>query len=480
MIDAIVNKLSISCVGAMIHIEDTVRCGLETAVKTLQLYFILLIVSQLLWGIPVYTQDDGTCSNTAVEALRSADSVCVQIGANEACYGNTLVDATLRTITADQFDTPGEQIDLAEIDSLRLSRMNLENGTWGVAKLRIQSTTLDSQLEDITVLLFGDVNIDNDVFPRTILSGRIASASGAYVNLRDVPNFITPIIGSVPPDTIVSVLGRLSNSAWYRIQMDNPNRIGWIPAEYVIIDGDVEQLYVDDPNETYYGPMQAFAYASGTAVDQACGSSQVDGLLIQTPEGPAQVKLFINEVSIDLLPSEHGNTMFVRSQAGGEMTMDMLQGSAYVEAFGVGYTAVQGSRVSVALSNDLSPANVPSPPRPYNADEVAGLPLEALGDIQPAAPATVDTIIENSTAPWIRDVVEQPPTNTGTDETGTIVNADGTVTTTDGTTTTTDGGSGVTTEAPPPPPPADNPPPEDDGGRPDCPGGSCEAPGQNK
>jgi hypothetical protein len=95
--------------------------------------------------------------------------------------------------------------------------------------------------------------------------------------------------------------------------------------------------------------------------------------MIQTPEGSAEVRLWINEVRIDF-----GSTVFFQAQPNGNMTVTTVEGHARVEAMGFAQTAYAGSMLTVPLGADLKPTAPPSVPVAYNADALKSLPITLL------------------------------------------------------------------------------------------------------
>ncbi len=115
-----------------------------------------------------------TCSSIVQLALDRTGELCDTTGRNQACYGHILIDAVLqRDAPPLTFDEPGDLAGVLELQSLRLSAMNIEEGVWGVALLNIQAHRVYSQPEDVRFLLFGDVDIDNKVQTPTLLEVRI-------------------------------------------------------------------------------------------------------------------------------------------------------------------------------------------------------------------------------------------------------------------------------------------------------------------
>lgn len=96
---------------------------------------------------------------TAVDVLAED---CTDLERNQACYGNGEIVALAQPGATLTFDAPGDVDDLADFESLQLSALDEEAGTWGVALMLVQANlpeTLPGQ--NVTMLLFGDVQITN-------------------------------------------------------------------------------------------------------------------------------------------------------------------------------------------------------------------------------------------------------------------------------------------------------------------------------
>jgi LysM repeat protein len=109
---------------------------------------------------PTLSQQVLSCEAIVSEAIETADVVCDSLGQNEACYGNTLVEAEPRGETSLSFNSPGDTADLANISSLSASAINQSSGVWGVAVLRAQANIPDTLPgQSVTFLLFGDTSL---------------------------------------------------------------------------------------------------------------------------------------------------------------------------------------------------------------------------------------------------------------------------------------------------------------------------------
>lgn len=133
-----------------------------------------------------------------------------------------------------------------------------------------------------------------------------------------------------------------------------------------------------------FGPMQAFYFRSGLN-DAPCAEAPNSGMLIQTPEGVASVSIWMDEVVIQM-----DATAFVQAQPDGSLTVNVLEGTATVQAQGETRTVVAGMQINVPLDEDLGVSGVPSDPEPYDEETVQSLPLELLQEpVTAAAPLQV-------------------------------------------------------------------------------------------
>jgi hypothetical protein len=112
-------------------------------------------------GVPQVA--DAACPEIVTRAMASTDANCVQTGRNQVCYGNVSLDVVPQTgVDSLNFDSPGDIIDLASLQSLNLSTMNTETQEWGVALMAVQANLPDSLPgQNVTILLFGNVQVEN-------------------------------------------------------------------------------------------------------------------------------------------------------------------------------------------------------------------------------------------------------------------------------------------------------------------------------
>jgi hypothetical protein len=126
---------------------------------------VFAICFSLLSVAFVIVAQDSTCPAIVSDSLAMVASLCAETGRNQACYGNIRLTVEAQEgVESLQFDTPGDMVNVADIQSLRLAGMDEALPEWGVALLKLQASLPDTLPgQNVTVLLFGDVEITNAV-----------------------------------------------------------------------------------------------------------------------------------------------------------------------------------------------------------------------------------------------------------------------------------------------------------------------------
>ncbi len=136
-----------------------------------RLRFILLAGSIFLLGALFTTftsaQQDDVCPAIVEAALEAIDNICIEAGRNQACYGNVQIEAEPQADVSEfAFSQVGDIVDVATIHTMRLSPLDEQQGVWGLALMRLQANIPDTLPgQNVTFLLFGDVEITNAVDP---------------------------------------------------------------------------------------------------------------------------------------------------------------------------------------------------------------------------------------------------------------------------------------------------------------------------
>ncbi|MEZ4666892.1 MAG: SH3 domain-containing protein [Anaerolineae bacterium] len=331
---------------------------------------ILLFI--LVTPIIALTQS-GECSAVVKAALEATDNICSDTSRNQACYGHVHLEAIPQSKGAPfKFDAVGDRVDVAQVSSLRLSPLDLRSDVWGVALMRLQADIpAQAPDENVTLLVFGDVEVKNAVPNPVILDAVVKGPSNA--NIRRQPSNRAFVITSIPPAEALKVKGQTEDGEWLYVALNGEEKNGWVRRSLLKSDADMTELKVVDPVLASYGPMQAFFLKNGNK-QSSCDNAPIDGILIQTPEGVAQVRLWINQVKIKL-----GSTAFIQASPDQKkMVINTLEGAAHVEALGVEQVAVAGTSVTVRLDENLAPVAPPSLPQAYDSIQVQELPVDNL------------------------------------------------------------------------------------------------------
>lgn len=105
------------------------------------------------------TEAVNSCEQIIDTALTSLETTCQDVGRNQACYGNLLVETALRD-SAVIFDNPGDVTNISNIESMTLSSLNVNNEQWGFAIMQIQANLPDTiPGQNVTFILFGGTQI---------------------------------------------------------------------------------------------------------------------------------------------------------------------------------------------------------------------------------------------------------------------------------------------------------------------------------
>lgn len=337
-----------------------------------KLRILLFMIILLFVATSVWTQDD-TCPTLVQSALDTVITSCEAVGRNQVCYGNVYLAATLTDDAPDlTFENPGDLADVIHVDSLQLSVLNTPD-EWGIALMKLQANLPDTLPgQNVTMLLFGDVYIENQAarLPNP-LSGKITASA----NLRSGPSTDYRVVGAGTLDEDVVVDARNESGDWFRIFRSETDDLAWIFGSLIEIEGDTSTLSiveVDDPVATgQFGPMQAFFFRTGIG-NQSCEEAPPDGILLQTPDGAGTINFSANNVRIQL-----GSSAFLTAVPDDYMTITLLDGEGTISAEGRSITVPTGLRARIPLDGEGLPSGPPELVT-FEAAEIIALPIQIL------------------------------------------------------------------------------------------------------
>jgi hypothetical protein len=146
------------------------------------IFYVLMLILTLPAVVIAQVTGGGACPVIVETALQAADQFCRATGRNQICYGNLLLDATSQGESNIHFEQVGDITDVLNLSSLRVSPMNEETGEWGVAIMRLQASLPDTLPgQNVTFILFGDVELVSNVTPEQIESGDYQPMQSFYL-----------------------------------------------------------------------------------------------------------------------------------------------------------------------------------------------------------------------------------------------------------------------------------------------------------
>ncbi len=367
---------------------------MNTNLRTVLTLGLVMIFAAL--AIPVSAQDGGdeACTELVTSALNLSREACDGTGRNQACYGNIILEVEPQPgINNLEFEERGDVADVESVRTLQLSSMNNQTDEWGVAYLQLQANIPDEDAQNVTLLLFGDVGVENAVEltpdPVTI---EVTATSNA--NVRGGPSTNNAVVGTVAFNDVIVADGRIEDSSWVRIQLEDGTP-GWIFTQLVSTDDDIETLDIVNADGTLpepaLGPMQAFYVETGVD-DAPCEAAPDSGILVQTPEGVAEINLLVNEVDIRLRA-----TAYIQSQPNVEMIVTVVEGSARVAAQGQSVFVPAGTLVRIPMNGNNQASGPPSAPESYDALSLIALPIGNLPNLITIAEGLTEEEIAEAT-----------------------------------------------------------------------------------
>ncbi len=227
-------------------------------------FLLCLLILLLSLTITLLAQDD-VCPALVQTALEYTDEVCSTTERNQACYGNLRVEAVLNAGADLEFDSPGDRVGIADIQTLNLSAMATPD-EWGVALMQVQANLPDTLPgQNVTMLIFGDVTIENQQGQQRSDITKIEVVALDTTNIRTGPGLGFSVFRLVPREQKLLVDGRDETGNWLRVILDEGTNIGWVSI--VAVSGENASLPVVQTstpiNILRYRPMQAFYFQSG-------------------------------------------------------------------------------------------------------------------------------------------------------------------------------------------------------------------------
>src|SRR5664279_2880744 len=105
------------------------------------------------------------CPDFVAQALQQLSSNCGDLPRNSACYGYNHVIATFFTpLSPDAFSHPNDRVDLASMQSITTSPLDVQTAQWGIAIIKAQANLPDALPgQAVTFMLLCDVHLTHGV-----------------------------------------------------------------------------------------------------------------------------------------------------------------------------------------------------------------------------------------------------------------------------------------------------------------------------
>lgn len=262
-------------------------------------------------------QAQSTC--VTPEMLESAQEACADLAAGDVCLGaGEVVGGGLIAV--------GTTADLADIDSLT-------SAAGAITVMAMQADLPESE-PPVRLVLYGEASVTDAYegvqppFPTvTVKNGPIN-----ILNLRATPNETGEIVGTMGWSETLVADGRSSDSQWFRVEKNGVT--AWVFAQLVTVaEGeDASTLVVLDSPIT-----QAMQSLTLETSESACG-----GLLVQA-NGDSLAHIEVNGVLLTFSRA----VLLLQSEGDGGLNVQVLNGSAEVQANDESVLAETGSEVSV-------------------------------------------------------------------------------------------------------------------------------------
>ena len=264
-----------------------------------------LIIGFFVFIIGFSASAQATCPASVILALARAGSACLNVGRDQACYGNGTVSA-IGFDGSELFAQTGDVINAEDIQTLTVGG----GDEYSVASIKIQASLGSNDGRDLTLLAFGDVTIQNLAPPTPEL---LITATGT-LNIREFPTDSAPILAQIGVRDSLNANGRTPDNAWLRVivagERGARDLIGWVSSDSITTSGNLLTLTsIADPSQPYIRPFQVMNIQSSEN-DAPCEGTTESGVLIQSPS--VDVREYV-DFTVNERPTRLAGTMFVQT-----------------------------------------------------------------------------------------------------------------------------------------------------------------------
>ena len=187
--------------------------------RKLSLLLILLCFTTVIAG----GTQSGVCTEWCKKRCRRSATTARPTGRNQACYGYVSLGRRRARRPEFQLRQSGRPRQRRRPRLAASEPLNTDSETWGIALMKIQANLPDTLPgQNVTFLMFGDVQIDNAVDSG---AATVDVTANSGINVRSGPgtsNQVSP--GRWRSGEATSANGRNADSSWLRIQIPTATR----------------------------------------------------------------------------------------------------------------------------------------------------------------------------------------------------------------------------------------------------------------
>ncbi|MBI5667890.1 MAG: SH3 domain-containing protein [Chloroflexi bacterium] len=256
---------------------------------------LLAVVTILLLSSGLTSAQPSECLALVQAAFSSLAETCAAAPGNSACFGRSAA-ATLADGSPASFASPGDVLELTNLQTIQTVLPDSAGDGWGLALLNVHANVPRALSEQgLKLLMLGEVQLENGVAADAAFTPveAIAITSVVPANLRSAPSTDAQVLGNAPVGTELMADGRTPDGAWVRVLKDG--QTAWISRQIVTAtEGDIESLPTIGADT--HSSMQSFILSTG-ADSPECADTLPAMLVMQAPGGVA-ARVVVNGVEI--------------------------------------------------------------------------------------------------------------------------------------------------------------------------------------
>jgi hypothetical protein len=360
------------------------------------LFLVFLSLGTVLWAPNATIAQSGTtaCSQLLSKVEQHLSAGCQSMQQDEVCYGNRQISVEYADANGQStFQKEGDIARLNTIKSLKAGPLNPDNGEWGVAVIKAQTTALEGTTSGqvVTFIVYGDTTISGQVAPignegqpTAPTSCHATPIRATYLRASPGPN--DPQVVLLQPGVSATITGRTVDGQW--VYAESQGQKGWLYTKVLNVDCDPSVLPVADSAVKTLPGVNAFYFTTGIQAQSSCRDIPPAGLFVQSPKGMS-VSFKLN--GADIVMGSTGVFTF-RPGASNTITIWTMDGEIDVIVGGTWFRVPAGNARDFPLggSDGMQLIRRPTDLRPISlADPQAPIYIRTLCAVAKAAGLTV-------------------------------------------------------------------------------------------